>query len=106
MNRFIWIICLSLIMAACASHKYRFEGDELVLILKKPKAQKVVLHCSIDGFKPHTTEYRSGRWETTLPANKSFSYFYVVDGVPYTPDCSMMEIDDFGSKNCVFDPSM
>jgi hypothetical protein len=36
--------------------------------------------------------------------NQEFSYFYVVDGTLYLPSCNYMEYDDFGNKNCIYQP--
>jgi hypothetical protein len=35
-----------------------------------------------------------------------FSYFYLVDGEVFLPECTLTESDDFGSRNCVYAPGM
>jgi hypothetical protein len=45
-------------------------------------------------------------WEVSVPAEKEFAYFYVVDGVITLPDCSFTENDDFGAKNCLYTADM
>jgi 1,4-alpha-glucan branching enzyme len=106
MTKWVSIIVLLLLTYACATHRYRAEGNEIVFSLKKPEAKQVVLFCSHDGFKPRMAENSSGRWEVRLPAGQGFRYFYMVDDAPFIPDCSMKEMDDFGSQNCIFDPHL
>jgi hypothetical protein len=104
-----WIVLLlvaGLLLFGCAVQTYRIEGDELTLILNKPHARKVVLACSLDGFRARSAKSVNGRWEVTLPAGRSFSYFYRVDGALFLPDCALTENDDFGSENCIFDPRL
>jgi 1,4-alpha-glucan branching enzyme len=103
MTKRVPIILFFFLTSACATHNYRVEGDEIVFSLKKPEAKRVVLFCSHNGFKPRMAENSSGRWEVRLPASEGFSYFYMIDDAPFIPDCSMKEIDDFGSKNCIFE---
>jgi hypothetical protein len=47
-------------------------------------------------------EDRNHLWEVSVPAEKEFAYFYVVDGVITLPDCTYTENDDFGAKNCLY----
>jgi hypothetical protein len=42
----------------------------------------------------------------SVPAGLQFSYFYLVDGEVYVPECAFSESDGFGSRNCVFVPGM
>ena len=106
MTKWVPIILFFSLTFSCAAHNYRVEGNEIVFSLKKPESKHVVLFCSNDGFKPRVAENRSGYWEVRLPVSEGFRYFYMVDDVPFIPDCSMKEIDDFGSKNCIFEPDL
>jgi 1,4-alpha-glucan branching enzyme len=106
MTKWVLIIVFSFLTSACAMHNYRIEGNDLVFTLKKPEAKNVVLYCSHDGFKPRMAENNSGNWEVRLPASEGFRYFYMVDDAPFIPDCSMKEIDDLGSENCIFEPHL
>ena len=104
MTKWVLILVFSFLTFACAMHNHRIEGNDLVFTLKIPEAKHVVLYCSHDGFKPRMAENNSGSWEVRMPASEGFRYFYRVDDALYIPDCSMKEIDDFGSENCIFDP--
>lgn len=95
------------VLAGCSgAHYYRLEKSELVLYLKKPAAQKVFFVSSLNDYKTVPARNVSGVWEIHLPANDSFSYFYIVDGQPVTPPCRLQESDDFGARNCIFDPAV
>jgi hypothetical protein len=97
---------LALILVSCGGHRHRVDGDDLFLVLIKPDAARVVLYCSLDGFKARSAVNASGVWEVKLPADESFSYFYRVDDRHFLPDCPLKEKDDFGSENCIFDPGL
>lgn len=90
--------------SACISHHYRMDGDRMILSLRYPDAKKVVLFCSLDGFKPIVAQKVSNNWESEVPAGKPFKYFYRVDDTLFLPNCLMREKDDFGFENCIYDP--
>jgi len=108
MMKYLSTLCLTvLILAGCSrTHYYRLEKSELVLYLKKPAAQNVFFVSSLNNFRAVPAQKESGAWEVHLPAGVSFSYFYLVDGQPLTPACRLQESDDFGSRNCIFDPAI
>lgn len=105
MNRILFGTGLMILMAGCVSHYSQRHGDTLVLYLKKPGAEQVIFASSLDGFEPHKARKLDGKWVVFLPSNAEFRYYYVVDGQPVLPSCRMKEKDDFGSENCIFDPS-
>lgn len=106
MKRILVLAMLAGLMSyGCAVHDYRRQGDVVTLMLRKPDARQVSLYTSLDRFKPRLASAVDGRWEVTLPAVKTFRYFYRVDGVLYVPDCPRKEKDDFGAENCIFDPN-
>jgi hypothetical protein len=106
MNRLmIFSVFFMIGLIACAGHSYKIKDNNLHLYLKGPGAQDVYFLCSLDGYAPHKAKKIDGRtWEIIVPANTEFSYFYLVDGVPYKPACEFSENDDFGSQNCIFVP--
>ena len=106
MRRLLCAVFLGSLLSGCGTHYYRIDGDDMILILRKPAAKQVVLACSLDGFKSRSAKKVAGRWEVRLPAGEAFNYFYRVDDVLFLPDCPMQEDDDFGSKNCIFDPQL
>ncbi len=105
-RRIVVSVFLGMLLTGCGTHYYRIDGNDMILILRKPEAQRVELVCSLDGFRPRSANNISGRWEVTLPAGEAFTYVYRVDGVPFLPDCPMKENDDFGSENCIYDPHL
>lgn len=106
MKRYIILILLIFTFSACKSHHYRIDGDHMVLTLRYPDANNVVLFCSLDGFKPRPAKKVSNNWESEIPAGKTFKYFYLIDDTPFSPDCPMKEKDDFGFENCIYEPHL
>lgn len=104
---YLLFIVLGLVLSGCGTqHYHRTDGNEITLILRVPKAEKVELACSLDGFTPRSAGKRLGRWEVKVLAGESFKYFYWIDGLAYMPNCRMTEKDDFGFDNCIFDPDL
>lgn len=100
------LLLLIFFLSACATHFYRVRDDAVTLVLRRPEAKSVMLATSLDGFFLRPAAQVSDAWEVTVPGNKSFRYFYQVDGEVVVPDCALKEKDDFGSENCIFEPSM
>ncbi|MEJ2638098.1 MAG: hypothetical protein P8010_00845 [Desulfosarcinaceae bacterium] len=99
------LLSLTGAVGGCAGHYYRTDASGTTLFLRQPGAASVVLYTSIDGFRPHIADLRSGRWANTLSATGEFTYFYRVDGEVFVPDCRYREEDDFGQENCIFLPA-
>lgn len=99
-------ISLAALLAGCTSAHYTRSNSQMVtLFLKMPTAGKVQFASSLDNYRIHDTRKKaSGRWEVLVPKNAKFSYFYIVDGRNYVPDCRYKETDDFGSQNCIYLP--
>ena len=108
MKRWVAVIIGAMIgLTGCASHFHRIEGGKLHLYLKKPKVLAVYFACSLDDFELHAArKIDTETWEVSLPANKEFRYFYIADRELFLPACRFAEMDDFGSKNCIFIPGM
>jgi len=93
----------ALLAVGCASHYIRQDDGRADFFLRCPLGHEVALATSLDGFMPHKAHRSgSGLWAVTVNADRDFSYFYLVDGKVFKPDCRMTEQDDFGSINCVF----
>jgi len=89
--------------SGCASHYVRQDGGRADFYLHCPQAHDVALATSLDDFVPRRARRNShDLWVVTVPAGHDFSYFYLVDGKVFKPDCRMTEQDDFGGINCVF----
>jgi hypothetical protein len=87
----------------CATHYIRRDDGRAAFFLRCPGAREVALATSLDGFTPHKAHRSgSGQWVATVDADRDFSYFYLVDGKVFQPDCRMAEADDFGGTNCVY----
>ena len=106
MSRFSAALLACVLFSACAAHEYRVEEEEIVLLLRASNAAQVRLFCSCDGVQPKSAEKKWGRWEVRIAADRAFTYFYTIDGNSYVPDCPAREKDDFGSENCIVDPSL
>ena len=90
---------------AASTHFQRVDGEHIDLVLKAPAARKVELAASLDGFWPRAAHPRGmGLWVVRMPADREFSYFYLIDGRPYKPACDLTERDDFGGSDCLFSP--
>ena len=101
------ITAIFMLFNGCATHYYRVKPEGLEIILKMAEAKKVELVCTNELFGIHRAR-RIDRemWAVTLPSHREFSYFYLVDGAGYLPDCPLRETDDFGSENCIYHPGM
>jgi hypothetical protein len=97
-----------LIIAACAEKHYtRLKGGEIAFYYQDPEAQEVLFASSRDAYRLHPAREKTNHlWEVSVPAEKEFAYFYVVDGVVTLPECAYTEEDDFGSKNCLYQADM
>ena len=102
------LVILIFLLAACTSnHEYIAKDSKLYLRLKKPEAKLVQFASSLDGFKLQKAEkLGSSAWQTIMPAEIEFSYFYIIDGFLYIPECKFKERDDFGMDNCLYIPGM
>jgi len=104
MNIRISLLVLFLTIAtACTGYRSQWQGRQVYLHLDRPHARQVALASSLDGFTPHpAVRDANGRWTATVPSNGEFTYFFIVDRQVVTP-CRILEKDDFGGVNCVFD---
>ncbi|MBW2220522.1 MAG: hypothetical protein JRF40_13705 [Deltaproteobacteria bacterium] len=94
-------------LSGCASHYYRIEADRLHLYLKNPEANKIYFSYSLDKFELHPAKKIDAEtWMVILPADREFSYFYIADKEVFLPVCRFTELDDFGSRNCIFIPGL
>ena len=67
------------------------------------EARQVFFLSSLDGYEEHETRKIDDKtWEILVHADSEFKYFYMVDGKPFLPACSLKEKDDFGSENCIY----
>ena len=91
----------------CESHFYRVKENSLFFYLRNSEADAVSFAYSKDGYQlHHAKKIDSKTWMVMVPEGFEFTYFYIVDGVPFLPACRFKEKDDFGSENCIFVPDM
>lgn len=105
MKHLLAIVGLLALAAGCATHYHQVQEETLMIYLDKPDAHQVIFACSLDGFEPREAWQRDGVWVVSLPSDTPFIYYYVLDGHLFLPPCQLKEKDDFGSENCIFDPS-
>lgn len=107
MKKLLSVLILGSLLAGCAQHYYRNDDGLTKLFLEAPDATSVSFASSLDGYALHPAQRLSrSTWAVSVPSDIQFSYFYVIDGSVYLPDCPYREHDDFGSENCVFIPGM
>lgn len=100
-------LLLAIGLTGCAGHMYRVEADRSYFYLKKAGVRTVQFACSTDGYTLHPADRIDSRtWRVRVPAEAEFTYFYLVDGQLFLPDCPMREKDDFGTENCIFVPPL
>ena len=93
------------VLPGCAMHHHytKVEGDSLSLFYSAQGAKMVYFASSLDNFQYHTARLvNKSVWQVTVPLQKEFEYFYIVDGVVTQPPCNNTVLDDFGAKNCLF----
>ena len=102
------LMLLALLVSSCSGKHYsKLNGNEVAFFYKDSGAQEVFFASSRDNYKLlPARETKKHLWEVSMPAEKEFAYFYVVDGVITLPDCSFTENDDFGSQNCLYKVDM
>ena len=104
--QYLLLTVFSLLLFSCANHYQKKNGQEIMLYLEKPEARSALIYCSLDGYAGRKLQQKGGIWEVSLPAGKTFRYFYKIDGQIFLPPCPKKEKDDFGSENCIFDPEL
>lgn len=103
-----FLLIFSLFTLGCAQqHSVQVHDDSLSFYYNDAKAKEVLLASSADHFTYHPAIKGPGDvWQVTIPRNKEFSYFYIVDGEVTVPECSNTVLDDFGTKNCLYVSAM
>jgi len=106
MRRYIPLLLLApMLLFGCASHFYTIKTGAVHVYLRASDADNVFFASSLDGYALHElTKNGDGLWETSIPAQYEFRYFYIVDGQVFVPPCRLRERDDFGSENCLYCP--
>lgn len=102
----IVLLAIGIILSGCSTHFYKVNANDVTIYLRDSDVKKPLFACSLDGYTTRRIQQEKGTWVVTLPADTSFSYFYLVDGKPFLPPCPMRERDDFGSENCIFEPDL
>ena len=104
--RILQLILAAICLAGCtAAHYHERQSDRVVFHLKAPRARGVAFAYSLNGYSPQAARKTgSSCWEVTVVADAEFSYFYLVDGAVHVPECKFYEMDDFGSRNCLYIP--
>lgn len=103
-----YILGAVLILFCCVTgcsqkHYYTVNDDSIHLYYQDKEARQVLFASSIDHFALHSAaETNDSLWEISVPLQEEFAYFYIVDGAVTLPECSLKQLDDFGSKNCLY----
>ncbi len=107
MSRFLSILLVMLLSGCAVPEHYTIKSSKGVdIVLYLPGVQKVYFSSSLDGFKEHDLKREPNDTWVMRKMNRteSFKYFYIIDGKPFLPQCKYMENDDFGNRNCIFQP--
>jgi hypothetical protein len=101
------MLFLTSLSGCAASHYIENRQNSVIFFLHMPTAKSVNFASSIDNYTPQpATLLSSGTWQVTIAQAAQLKYFYIVDDAPYLPDCRFKEMDDFGSKNCLYLPGL
>ena len=110
MKKTIMLILILMIMGCAGRHYYhedRSENGTVQFVLNGLEAEAVYFAYSLDNYQLHPTERTNDEtWAIHVSGDKTFKYFYLVDGTVYIPPCTLRETDDFGSENCIYVPGM
>lgn len=105
MIRYLSIVPLIFLAGCTPNHYITNNGEAVAIYLDSPKANEVLFASSADNFSVHAAQKEvGGLWVINNFADREFSYFYVVDGKMYVPECRYREKDDFGTINCIYQP--
>ncbi len=105
MKQWALAVIIMLGISCSVAHYHSVENDTVIFYLNLAGAEKVYFAHSLDNYSLHKVKAgNDGTWEFTVKAKFEFSYFYIVDGTVYLPECQFRETDDFGSENCIFVP--
>jgi len=102
------LLMLLIAASGCQHHQLNItpRAQGVDLILKAPGARTVQLVSSLNQFTPLAAhEIEPGQWHVYLPENMPFRYYYRIDDQLFLPNCQQREMDDFGSRNCIYDPN-
>jgi hypothetical protein len=104
--RILQLAVAAFYFAGCAAtHYYERQPDRVTFYLEAPGAKGVVFASSLDAYRPHLASKVDGaRWVISAASGSEFRYFYIVDGAVHVPECQFYEMDDFGSRNCIYVP--
>lgn len=107
MSAFLLLLLPAMAGSTGLEHVLVPDGRHVRMILRAPGASTVRFACSLDGFRPRDTRTKDWKtWEIRMPSRKSFSYFFLVDGRAWVPDCACREPGDYGAGNCIYEPGM
>jgi 1,4-alpha-glucan branching enzyme len=98
------LLFLTFLASGCAEKHYsKLNENTVTFYYKAPEAHEVLFASSHDNYKLLAArKIKNHLWEVSVPAERGFTYFYVVDGIITIPACPFTENDDFGSRNCLY----
>jgi hypothetical protein len=108
MNRIriiIMIVAAAGTLNGCLPLPALHSGHEVRITLDLPEAKEVIFLSSLNRYEPvFMNKTFFGNWEIHLPEDKTFDYFFRVDGSPFTPECRLQQTDDWGGRQCIYSP--
>ncbi len=101
----IMLAAVTGILTGCLPLPTLHSGHEVRITLDLPEANEVIFLSSLNRYEPVVMNKTFfGPWEIHVPEDKAFDYFFRVDGSPYTPDCRLQQTDDWGGRQCIYNP--
>ncbi|MCX8084246.1 MAG: hypothetical protein N3C60_04925 [Calditerrivibrio sp.] len=88
-------------LVGCAAHDIEIKGEKVIFSLKYDN--QTYFHYSLDGFVPHKMAKNGSRYYFELKKTYGFKYFFTDGAGVIKIECPLVEFDDFGNYNCIFE---
>lgn len=94
-------------LTGCLPLPLSHPEHEARITVDLPEANEVIILSSLNRYEPvFMNKTFFGTWEIHLQGDKTFEYFFRVDGKPYTPECRLQQRDDWGGRQCIYSPGI
>jgi hypothetical protein len=100
------LIIFPIILGSSLTHIYSYQEKNVTISLKHPKAKTLLFASSLNGYEGQLHKQHNRLREISLPAEKPYRFFYMVNGDSFSPECPLPENNGFGSKICLFEPNV
>jgi len=104
MKKFHLFLILFIIVglfSGCSTHRIKIDTDKIVILLKNKSVP--TFYYSLDGYIPHKMNESSFGYFYEVKKATQFKYFFSDETGLIKVYCPLIEYDDFGGYNCIFD---